>query len=46
VVLPAQAVVVTAHRRRIQVALDGEVMKLHPPLRYSIHPGMLEVFRP
>jgi diacylglycerol kinase family enzyme len=46
VVLPAQAVVVTAHRKRVQVALDGEVMKLHPPLRYSIRPGMLKVFRP
>jgi diacylglycerol kinase family enzyme len=46
VVLPAQAVIVQAHRKRIQVALDGEVMKLHPPLRYSIHPGMLQVFRP
>jgi diacylglycerol kinase family enzyme len=46
VVLPAQAVVVTAHRKRLQVALDGEVIKLHPPLHYSIHPGMLQVFRP
>jgi diacylglycerol kinase family enzyme len=46
VVLPAQAVVVTAHRKRVQVALDGEVMKLHPPLHYSIRPGMLQVFRP
>jgi diacylglycerol kinase family enzyme len=46
VVLPAQAVVVQARRRRIQVALDGEVMKLHPPLRYSIHPGLLKVFQP
>ena len=46
VVLPAQAVVVTAHRKRVQVALDGEVMKLHPPLHYSIRPGMLRVFRP
>jgi diacylglycerol kinase family enzyme len=46
VVLPAQAVMVQAHRKRIQVALDGEVMKLHPPLRYTIHPAMLQVFRP
>jgi diacylglycerol kinase family enzyme len=46
VVLPAEAVTVTAHRKRVQVALDGEVIKLHPPLRYSIHPGMLQVFRP
>jgi diacylglycerol kinase family enzyme len=46
VVLPAAAVIVQAHRKHIQVALDGEVIKLHPPLRYSIHPGMLQVFRP
>jgi diacylglycerol kinase family enzyme len=46
VVLPATGVTVHTHRRRVQVALDGEVMKLHPPLRYSIHPGMLRVFRP
>jgi diacylglycerol kinase family enzyme len=46
VVLPAQAVIVNAHRKRIQVALDGEVMKLHPPLSYTIHPAMLQVFLP
>lgn len=46
VVLPASAVMVQAHRKRIQVALDGEVIKLHPPLRYSIQPGILQVFRP
>jgi diacylglycerol kinase family enzyme len=46
VVLPAQAVIVQAHRKRIQVALDGEVMKMHPPLRYTIRPGLLRVFRP
>jgi diacylglycerol kinase family enzyme len=46
VVLPAQSLVVQAHRKRIHVALDGEVFKLHPPLRYAIHPGLLRVFRP
>jgi diacylglycerol kinase family enzyme len=46
VVLAAQKLVVQAHRKRIQVALDGEVMKLHPPLRYSIRPGLLRVICP
>jgi diacylglycerol kinase family enzyme len=46
VILPAQVVIVQAHRKRIQVALDGEVVKLHPPLRYCIHPGLLRVICP
>lgn len=46
VILRAQTVMVQAHRKRIQVALDGEVMKLHPPLRYVIRPGLLRVLRP
>jgi diacylglycerol kinase family enzyme len=46
VVLPAEAVIVQAHRKRVQVALDGEVMKMHLPLRYTILPGLLRVFRP
>jgi diacylglycerol kinase family enzyme len=45
-ILPAQSVIVQAHRKGIQVALDGEVMKLHPPLRYSIRPGLLQVICP
>jgi diacylglycerol kinase family enzyme len=45
-VLPAEAVMVQAHRKRIHVALDGEVYKMHPPLRYSIRPSFLQVFRP
>jgi diacylglycerol kinase family enzyme len=39
-------VLVHAHRKRIQVALDGEVIKLHPPLRYAIRPGLLRVICP
>jgi diacylglycerol kinase family enzyme len=45
-VLPAQSVLVQAHRKRIRVALDGEVIRLHPPLRYSIRPGLLRVICP
>jgi diacylglycerol kinase family enzyme len=46
VVLPAQHLTVETKRRRIRVALDGEVYQLHPPLRYSIHPGILQVLTP
>ena len=46
-ILPAVTVLVHAHRKRIQVALDGEVIKLHPPLRlYAIRPGLLRVICP
>ena len=33
-------------RRSIHVALDGEVVKLHSPLRYTICPGALRVIVP
>jgi diacylglycerol kinase family enzyme len=46
VVLPAQHLTVETKRRRIRVALDGEVYQLHPPLRYSIRPGFLQVITP
>lgn len=46
VIVPAQKLTVQAHRKRIHVALDGEVMKMHPPLRYSIRPGLLRVICP
>ena len=38
--------VVKARRRRISIALDGEVTKLATPLRFSIRPGALSVFVP
>ncbi len=37
---------VETRRRRIHVALDGEVMKLNPPLKYSIWPNALRVCAP
>jgi diacylglycerol kinase family enzyme len=46
VVLPAQRLTVETERRKIRVALDGEIYQLHPPLRYSIHPGLLQVLTP
>jgi diacylglycerol kinase family enzyme len=33
-------------RRRVAVALDGEVAHMTPPLLYSIHPGALRVMVP
>jgi diacylglycerol kinase family enzyme len=46
VILPAQKVMVQAHRKRVHVALDGEVIKMHPPLHYVIRPGLLRVLCP
>lgn len=37
---------VRATRRHLAVALDGEVVRLAPPLHYRIHPGALRVRRP
>jgi diacylglycerol kinase family enzyme len=37
---------VTSHRRRINLALDGEVMQLETPLRFSVRPAALRVFVP
>ena len=37
---------IETRRRRLHVALDGEVIKLHPPLHYRILPGALRVFLP
>ena len=41
-----ETVTVTAQRRRVSVALDGEVWKLTTPLNFSIRPGALTVFVP
>jgi len=37
---------VQAPRRRLKVALDGEITALKPPLRYRIHPAALRVIVP
>ena len=37
---------ITTRRRRIPIALDGEVMKLATPLKFTIRPGALSVFVP
>jgi len=42
----AQEAILTARRRRIRVALDGEVYKLRTPLHYSSVPGGLHVIVP
>lgn len=41
-----ETLIVNARRRRIPVALDGEVFKLRTPLKFSIRPGALSVFVP
>jgi diacylglycerol kinase family enzyme len=39
-------VVVNTPKRRIAVAIDGEVHYLHPPLRYEIRPRCLKILAP
>lgn len=46
VILPAQKLTVQTRRRHVRVALDGEILRLHPPLHYSIRPGFLQVIVP
>ena len=42
----ATQVTITPHKRRLRVSLDGEVKRMHSPLRYSIKPGALQVLCP
>ncbi|HJQ71691.1 MAG TPA: diacylglycerol kinase family protein [Blastocatellia bacterium] len=42
----AREAVITTRRRRIRVALDGELYKLAPPLVYRVIPGGLRVIAP
>jgi diacylglycerol kinase family enzyme len=44
--LSARAVHVESRRSELDVAADGEVLRLRPPLRYRIHPGALAVLAP
>lgn len=37
---------VTARRRRIMIALDGEVLRLATPLRFTMQPGAMTVIAP
>jgi diacylglycerol kinase family enzyme len=37
---------IDAPKRHLNVALDGEVVRLRPPLHYRIWPGALKVFLP
>lgn len=46
VLLSARALSVESRRRSLDVAADGEVLRLRPPLRYEIHPGALAVLAP
>jgi diacylglycerol kinase family enzyme len=40
------AIVVNLNRRQVEVAVDGEVEVLQPPLRYRCLPGQLNVLVP
>jgi diacylglycerol kinase family enzyme len=41
-----KSVDISAHRRRLRVALDGESLLLRPPLHYRIRPRALRVIVP
>jgi len=42
----ATEITITPRRRRMKLALDGEIYRLAPPLRYRIMPGSLRVIAP
>jgi diacylglycerol kinase family enzyme len=44
--ITVQAATIETRRRRLQVALDGEVLILESPLEYRIMPGALRVYVP
>jgi diacylglycerol kinase family enzyme len=44
--LEVREVTLESHRRTLWVALDGEVRRLRPPIRYRIRPGALRVLAP
>ncbi len=44
--LSVRVMSVESRRRGLDVATDGEVARLRPPLRYVIHPGALGVLAP
>jgi diacylglycerol kinase family enzyme len=44
--MSVREVSVQARRRRLRVALDGEVVVMRLPLRYRIHPAALRVIVP
>ena len=45
-VVCARDLVVTLRKRRVRVAMDGEIVRLTSPLRYRFHPDALEVLAP
>ena len=44
--LAVEHVTVDSRRNKLPVALDGEIIRLSPPLEYSSWPGALRVFAP
>jgi diacylglycerol kinase family enzyme len=44
--ITVQAASIETKRRRLQVALDGEVVSLESPLEYRVRPGALRVYVP
>jgi diacylglycerol kinase family enzyme len=40
------ALIIESRKRRLRMAMDGEVIRLHPPLMFRIRPGELRVMSP
>jgi diacylglycerol kinase family enzyme len=43
VTMTVREVTIESKQRRLRVALDGEVMRMQPPLNYRVRPGALKV---
>jgi len=41
-----EAVTIKSHKKRLKVAIDGEVKRLDSPLRFNIHPQSLRIIMP
>lgn len=41
-----ETLTLNSHKKRLKVAIDGEVKRLHSPLTFSIHPHSLRVIMP
>jgi diacylglycerol kinase family enzyme len=45
-VFHVESVEIGSHSRHLTVAMDGEIVRMHPPLRYRIRPASLRVYVP
>lgn len=41
-----ESVTIKSHKKRLKVAIDGEVKRFYSPLRFNIHPQSLRIIMP